>query len=222
MKLASTSDKNRRYPIICAAFLVFIIPIILNSIPETEVNDNSANWWDKDWNYRVKVIVWEKNDWDTSSIAEGKIDFTFLFSRLGTDWLTLDLNSLRIIEYYSDGTISDHYVPFQFIRDEDFNPRRYARGNLMWKIKRKENSAGKRFYYVYFDAQENGLKPRILKNFPYFGLDLDENYKTEKPTGNIMPGYDFDFGFRTWSIPEPTTLLLLGLGGLGLISKRRA
>jgi uncharacterized lipoprotein YddW (UPF0748 family) len=208
MKRVSISHENRRYSIIFVAFLVFITPIILNSIPKTEMIGNSAVWWDEDWNYRVKVIVWEKNDWDTSSIAEGKIDFTFLFSRLGADWLTLDFNSLRIIEYYLDGTISDHYVPFRFIRDEDYNPRRYARGNLMWKVKKKQNSAGKRLYYIYFDAKENGLKPRVLDNFPYFGLDMDENYRNEKPSRDIMPEYVF-----ARPNPDPRSITLVRNSG---------
>jgi len=37
----------------------------------------------------------------------------------------------------------------------------------------------------------------------------------------VSPDVSYAFGFRTYTIPEPTTLVLLGFGGLALLRKRR-
>jgi len=42
-------------------------------------------------------------------------------------------------------------------------------------------------------------------------------------SGNYLSETDnLAFGFRTYTVPEPATLFLFGLGGLGLLRKRRA
>jgi hypothetical protein len=57
------------------------------------------------------------------------------------------------------------------------------------------------------DSDNIGVPGRMI----YYG----EYYN---PGGPDVP---FAFGFRTYTVPEPTTVILLGLGGLALLRKRR-
>ena len=54
----------------------------------------------------------------------------------------------------------------------------------------------------------------------WWGAD-DDPYL--RGTSSISPFFNtpFDFGFRTWAVPEPATILLLGLGGMILRKRRR-
>jgi formylglycine-generating enzyme required for sulfatase activity len=52
--------------------------------------------------------------------------------------------------------------------------------------------------------------------------NYSDNYLTSYVRKDYNPDYErYDIGFRVTSVPEPATLLLLGLGGLALLRKRR-
>lgn len=52
----------------------------------------------------------------------------------------------------------------------------------------------------------------------WWGIEGGDPYPIGTSSGYST---DFDFGFRTWAVPEPATLLLLTLGGL-MLRRRRA
>jgi hypothetical protein len=57
-------------------------------------------------------------------------------------------------------------------------------------------------------------------NLVWWGA-IDDPYSRGDSSFSVYSRTPFDFGFRTWVVPEPATVSLLALGGLALLRKRK-
>jgi hypothetical protein len=120
-----------------------------------EVN-NSANWWDNNWEYRVLATVSAGGFARQDKPAEATINFTQLLVSLGKSG-SLDPNSIRVIEVDTNNNVLDAFVPFQFDQASDYHPATKAAGLLTWLMKGNTTANSTRRYHVYFDLTGKGF-----------------------------------------------------------------
>ncbi|MCK5682696.1 DUF1080 domain-containing protein, partial [bacterium] len=63
--------------------------------------DFNAPWWNKDWAYRTKYDVGNGGITRNDFVTEKKVNFTDFLTNLGDSGKTIDINSIRVIEYLS-------------------------------------------------------------------------------------------------------------------------
>ncbi len=114
------------------------------------------NWWDYAWRYRFAVTVDAAGYARSDRVVEMPVNFTPLLASMG-DSGGFDLNSIRVIEVNSSGSILDAAVPFQFDRGTGYNANNNAIGTLVWLMGGVTGAAEQRHYHVYFDSQAAGL-----------------------------------------------------------------
>lgn len=135
--------------------IYFVNPIQLKA-PENNLEFIESVWWNHDWSYRAKAVVDQEEFSEPFTITE--INFTYLFSRLGIEWLVFDESSIKVVEYNLDGTIKNDNVLFEFYKSNDFDPKSNAFGYLSWDLKKENPSNKQRLFYVYFDSLKDGIK----------------------------------------------------------------
>ncbi len=88
------------------------------------------------------------------------MSFTSWLAAAGGSGKTLDLNSIRVVEY-SDAarTVLAGETPCQFDPAPGFDAKTNAAGELVWLLQGQTNPGATRYFRVYFDATENGSKP---------------------------------------------------------------
>lgn len=112
----------------------------------------SDEWWknDKIWNFRIPVIV---KTTKVDALIGMEINFTKEVEKFGNS--SFDENSIRILEYNENGKILWE-VPYQFNKDSAYDLKKNALGKILWFANGSSNE--KRYYYIYFDTIENGVK----------------------------------------------------------------
>ena len=103
----------------------------------------SSEWWDLDWQYRVKVEVYSGSFAREDEPVELAIDFESLFFRWGILG-TLDTKSIRVVDQVDSPT-------------EVLSQFESSSGEIIWLTGFMEAGSSKT-YYVYFDVLENGSK----------------------------------------------------------------
>lgn len=111
----------------------------------------AQTWWNPRWHYRVPVTVAANGFERTAKPAEVSINFSSLFSAVGSA-RTLDTNSIRLIEVSSTGTALDTLVVFQFDKDSTYNAATNARGTIVFLLKGTTSANSTRYFHIYFDA----------------------------------------------------------------------
>ena len=138
--------------------------VLISHVSTTYAYDE---WWDAKWHYRFKIEInssyYDRANWP----IEKKINFTSLLEQLNVSG-TFDINSTRLFEYNSDGRLL-YEVPSQFDVDTGFNATTNAYGTLVFIMNGTTQTNTKRYYYVYFDIIENGIKekPSYATNIVY-------------------------------------------------------
>lgn len=115
-------------------------------------------WWNPNWHYRAFI----------GSTGEGEgsvmINFTALLDELGLSAVTFENETIRLITYKNDGTVNAEVADYFFNEDEGFNPLSNAKGHLIWKKTKPEET----FYGIYFDVVENiGTRPDTEESAPF-------------------------------------------------------
>ena len=174
---------------------------------------------------------------DLSGCLEGSINVGDVITGIYTyDTATLDKTSR------SDLGIYEHYEPpcgiwltaggFDFRTDPDNTllavvikdnfddiAGRYD-GYMIGSRDNLPTSTGARVFEISWELQDSSCNALSSDALPTTASVLDD---WDWSTGIIVYGPDFHINANvTEAVPEPTTLLLLGLGGLALLRKRRA
>jgi len=123
-----------------------------------------AEWWDPQWHFRVPISVdmpGYEQDIYTDKMIKQSYDFTSLLKKIGVNEdATFDTNSTRIIEYhkYNGKWIPIKEVPREILFHPTYNPKTNANLTLVWIANGTNNPQSTRYYYLYWDALENGDK----------------------------------------------------------------
>ena len=132
-------------------------------------------WWDRQWRYRVKLIVKNK-----TRRIDYPVEVHLNFSKLIEEARSLrpednipvedfDINSIRVIEHGAGGQPLTE-IPSQFDRRPNFNTRYNADGNLVWSIAGELPEKSIRYYCVYFDTVAEKKKPKKPPEYKSQGL----------------------------------------------------
>lgn len=123
---------------------------------EEDIDDRIASWWDKHYHYRVPLTINSGMHARKDYLTRQPINFTGLLAGLVVKG-TLDDNSIRVIEYNINGDVIRE-VPSQFNKDKEYSTIAKAKGTLVCVMEGVTPTLTKRYYHIYFDIVENGLK----------------------------------------------------------------
>ncbi len=138
--------------------LVMMSILCLSVTPPVPVMGDLASpaWWDPDgvssgfdWHYRVPVHVATGSPGDSVKVP---VDFQSLLSELGVSG-TFDANSVRVVSSTGSLLASQKFDDGNYMGSGDDVGN--ARGDVSFVLE----DAAPVTYYIYFDIEENGLKP---------------------------------------------------------------
>ncbi|RLA84921.1 MAG: hypothetical protein DRG31_04335, partial [Deltaproteobacteria bacterium] len=151
---------------------------------QTVMLTSPYEWWNTSWHYRLPLKV-NATDFNRSShnmFVIELINFTDLFAYFGYT-ATFDVNSTRVIEYYENTSLrvyNDSYsdyrkyeIPYKVYQVDNFDQVTNAAYKIKWKIDGDIRANHERIYMIYFDMEENGLKPA---HDPYPSFYPDDIY----------------------------------------------
>ncbi len=133
-------------------------------------NENSS-WWDGRWHYRVPVtasMFGERQGYDYGNkMVFCNINFTSLMNRIyymqagSFSKRTFLPSSVRAIEYRLDNKT---WIPYRnvgcsVILNDDYDAKDNANVTVMWVMQGELSPHERRYYYIYWDTEENGEKP---------------------------------------------------------------
>ncbi|MCW1296998.1 MAG: NEW3 domain-containing protein [Candidatus Parvarchaeota archaeon] len=144
------------------------------------ISFSKAEWWNTSFHYRVPVNISTGNYNRTEWPIEIRINFTQLIYDLKGRYEIFDNNSIRVIEYDSDGyVINDNNglgIVSQFDEDEDYDATYNAVGELVFLLNGTTPANTTRYFYIYFDTMENQKQPPSYQtNLTYVWDDEEFN-----------------------------------------------
>ncbi|MHA1820403.1 MAG: hypothetical protein ACTSU2_06715 [Promethearchaeota archaeon] len=142
----------------------------LKSLPKS-AGGNMADWWNIEWSYRIGLNITAPNSINlTNKLINEHINFTQILEDNSYPG-TFDINSIRVIEYNSSGSVL-YEIPSQFEPDDGYNAVTNAVGTLYFVLNGTTIANTKRYYFIYFDVVENGAKSAPNYNT---GMKVTEN-----------------------------------------------
>jgi hypothetical protein len=103
-------------------------------------------WWNASWHYRHFVIVKGIGNVSLS------INFTKFLNDLNVFSQKFENDTIRIIEYLTNGSIVRQINLYMFNESPDFNSINNAAGTLLWNV---SDSSTEKYYCIYFDVKSN-------------------------------------------------------------------
>ncbi len=179
--------------------------------------ESSFEWWDTSWHFRI-IVKMSANSFDlVNEPVSMYINFTQILRSSAING-TFDENSVRVVEYETDGSIVGEVVS-QFDKDPDFNAENNAVGVLSWLVNISADSY--RYYGIYFDITENGYKdpPMYSSPDPEFSISyspIEVAFSTSYIEGSFISSGGILVTLR-W---KSTDLLLTGVSGRGFFEDR--
>ncbi|MCK4555143.1 MAG: hypothetical protein KAT83_00915, partial [Candidatus Aenigmarchaeota archaeon] len=153
--------------------LVLAIVFILLSLSTLSQTISTPTWWDTSWNYRVGVEVnttdYSRFNWPV------EVDFNFTDSLLqkGSSG-TFDINSTRVVEHNSTGGVM-YELASQFDTLAGYDAASNAVGTIIFILNGSNPQNTKRYFYIYFDIEENGAKsPASYSSILNYSWDGEE------------------------------------------------
>jgi hypothetical protein len=136
--------------------LLIAVAIVLAINVDVVVAAN-FEWWNSTWKYRIGITInnsgYNRTNWP--------VEVFINFSDLGYEG-TFDNNSIRVIEYWPNGSIKDagdgNGIVCQFDKDSGYNASSNAAGVLIWQMGGMRQADANYTYFVYFDFLEDGGK----------------------------------------------------------------
>ena len=119
------------------------------------VGIGQLKWWDKNWHYRqFLAVTGNGNVSESFNFTEFLIDLD-IFSQ------TFENNTIRIIEYDSEGNITGENNYYKFNESIGFEPVNNAIGTLIWNV---TGSSEEKYYCIYFDVENNqGVRTELIE-----------------------------------------------------------
>ena len=148
------------------------------------------SWWNTSWTYR-QLYTMKANDYEKTNIKMISIlNFTKLFGNLSVSGI-FDINSIRLVEYFSDGSAKvynsaesgdeKYLIPYNFTKRTHYSATTNAVGALEWVLNGTTAANQERYFMLYFDMEESGLKPESTQHL----LKPDDFIIVTRDNGNI-------------------------------------
>ena len=135
------------------------------------VSVTTSGWWDSAWHYSIPVTINTGTYSRKNEPVELDVNFTSLWSALGESGLSLDANSIRVVEYSATGDLIGEVVS-QFDLAAGYNPATNAAGTVVWILSGTNPVNTSRYYSIYFDSSN------YPKTAPAYITDLAWNGST--------------------------------------------
>lgn len=115
-------------------------------------------WWNKSFNYRIGAVA-DSGMYDrVDALAFVELNMVDVLKQLepSNAW---DENSLRVVEHGEDGQIIAERAS-RFIPSNTGGAPKAQKGTLVWRLPGKTESLTQRWFYIYFDTRNNGIKEK--------------------------------------------------------------
>ncbi|UCD14301.1 MAG: hypothetical protein JSW60_02495 [Thermoplasmatales archaeon] len=106
-------------------------------------------WWNENWHYRKLIGLHGSGNFSE------EFNFNELLGSLDVFSRTFENDTIRIIEYATNGEILDDNVNYNFTESSSFDNKINANGILTWEVTPPQGESVSKYYYIYFDVKEN-------------------------------------------------------------------
>jgi len=110
-------------------------------------------WWNASWHYRHFVVVKGRGNVSLS------LNFTKFLNDLNVFSQKFENDTIRIIEYLTNGSIVRQINLYTFNESLGFNSTNNATGTLLWNV---SGSSTEKYYCIYFDVGSNPGDRKVL------------------------------------------------------------
>ncbi|MEM2935216.1 MAG: CARDB domain-containing protein [Candidatus Thermoplasmatota archaeon] len=150
--------------------LTLQIEVSQPSYPQFPPPPEQAEWWDGGWHYRVPLIVsmiGERENYPfENKIVLCNINFTYLMDKIyelqagSFSKRNFYPDSVRIVEYElkNNTWVVKNSVGREIILSDDYDAYKNANLTVIWVMEGEARPHERRFYYIYWDTVENGIK----------------------------------------------------------------
>lgn len=153
-----------------------------------DVSPYKTEWWNENWHYRKLLGLY-----GNGTFSE-KFNFTDLLESLNVFSRTFENDTIRIVEYSTNGEILDDTINYNFTESGAFNNKYNATGVLTWEVTAPSEPSVTKYYYIYFDVEENdkGIRDPIneTKNMNVSNFTIIYDYLVEGWWGEIKQPMD--------------------------------
>ena len=166
----------------------------------------------------IRVVEYAKN----GSLLEFK-PYNYEYTNIANMDYKIKDNKLQVYVpdiYWNDNPSKKYENPSQFDSGMDYNAKTNAIGNVTWIVNGTTPSGGSRYYFIYFDAKENGrksdpnyktdLKCGIDESRYYYFNNTEYSIAADKNKGGVLRkvadkrGTNYELDWDTWLIKELT------------------
>lgn len=128
--------------------------------------DAAADWWNRDWRYRVPLRLDAAKADSEDAPVEVPIHFgDFLKEKP-------DISSIRLVEI-TKGLVAPREVLCQFVPGKGFDAEKRPAGAVVWIAQGKLAAGSSRLYHLYFDTIANGPKAPVGCDDPVKTYDAE-------------------------------------------------